>query len=102
METPTPAAAEAADEDSEDAANPVPTPLPGPSPELTTRSDFITPPAQILGGDEAPEPDEAPSSRQQGMKPAEALEASLQHQVLPHCLGVCSINTAIALLILCF
>ena len=103
VETPTPAAAAAADEVPENAAIPVPTPLPRPSLELTMRSDFITPPAQILGGDEVPEPDEAPSSRQQRMKPDEALEASLQHQVLRHCLGVfSSIMTAMALFALCF
>ena len=89
VETPTPAAA-AADEDTEDAADSVPTPLPGPSPELTVRSDFITPPPQILGGDDAPEPDEAASSGQQGMQPDEAPEASLQHQVLRHCLRIFS------------
>ena len=101
VETPTPAAA-AADEDTEDAADSVPTPLPGPSPELTVRSDFITPPPQILGsGNDAPEPDEAASSGQQGMQPDEAPEASLQHQVLRHCLRIfSSVSDAMALLAL--
>ena len=101
VETPTPAAA--ADEDTEDAADSVPTPLPVPSPELTVRSEFITPPSQILGRDEAPEPDEAASSGQQGVKPDEAMEASLQHQVLHGYLGIfTSMDTAMALLALCF
>ena len=99
VETPTPAAA--ADEDTGDAADSVPTPLPGPSPELTMRSDFITPPPQILGGDDAPEPDEAASSGQQEMQPDEAPEASLQHQVLRHCLGIFNcVSDAMALLAL--
>ena len=101
VETPTPAAA-AADEDTEDAADSVPTPLPGPSPELTVRSDFITPPTHILcSGNEAPESDEAASSGQHGRKPDEALEASLQHQVLRHCLSIfSSVSNAMALLAL--
>ena len=84
MGTPTQAAAAATDEDPDLAAHSVPTPLPGPSPELTMRSDFITPPTQILGGNEASEPEEAPSSRQQKTNPDEPLETSLQHQVLRH------------------